>query len=115
MKTIKIISISIIIIMMTGFTIYAKDNKKTDQKNELKSMLAKYVKYPAFATKNLEEGSVFVQFTITEEGKIEINTMNYFNAELGKYVKECLGKIEINKNDISIGKIKAIKFDFKLL
>ena len=97
------------------FTVNAKDCSKINQKNELKTMLAKHIKYPAFATKNHEEGSVLVQFTVTEEGKIEVNTMNYFNAELGKYVKECLGKIVINKDDISIGKTKAIKFDFKLL
>lgn len=115
MKTIKIISISIIILIMTGFTVNAKDCSKINQKNELKTMLAKHIKYPAFATKNHEEGSVLVQFTVTEEGKIEVNNMNYFNAELGKYVKECLGKIVINKDDISIGKTKAIKFDFKLL
>ena len=115
MKTIKIITIAIVVVIMTGFATYAKGNNKTVQKNELKSMLAKEVTYPSFATENFQERSVLVQFTVNEEGKIEINAMNYFDVELGEYVKKCLGKIAVEKDDISIGKTQAIKFDFKLL
>ena len=53
MKTMKIVSIAILIIMMTGFTSSAKDNNKTTQKNELKTILAKQVNYPSFAMENL--------------------------------------------------------------
>ena len=49
MKTIKIISIVLVIIIMSGFTTYAKDNNKTAQKNDLKTILAKEVKFPTFA------------------------------------------------------------------
>ena len=31
------------------------------------------------------------------------------------FQKKCLGKIAVEKDDISIGKTQAIKFDFKLL
>ena len=115
MKTIKIISIAIVIIMMTGFTTYAKDNNKNVQKNELKSILAKEVKYPAFASENFQEGSVLVQFTVNEEGKIEIEAINYLDVELGEHVKECLKKVVIDKDDVNIGKTQAIKFEFKIL
>ncbi len=115
MKTIKIITIAIVIIMISGFTTYAKDNSKTVQKNELKSKLSKQVKFPFFAIENFQESSVLVLFTVNKEGKIDIETMNYLDVELGNYVKDCLGKIVVEKNDISIGKTQAIKFDFKLL
>jgi len=115
MKTIKIITIAIVVIMMTGFTTYAKENSETVQKNDLKSILAKQVKYPSFAIENFQEGSVLVQFTVNNEGKIDIETINYLDVELGEYVKERLGKVVVGKNDISIGKTQAIKFDFKLL
>ncbi|NVN94434.1 MAG: hypothetical protein HXX18_04015 [Bacteroidetes bacterium] len=115
MKTIKIISIAIIITMISGFTTFAKDNSKIAQKNELKSILSKKVQYPSFASENLKEGTVLVQFTVNEEGKIVIKEMNYLDVELGEYVKECLGKVVVGKDDISVGKTQAIKFDFKLL
>jgi len=115
MKTIKIISIAILLIMMTGFASSAKDNNKTTQKNGLKTMLAKEVKYPAFAKEKYLEGNVFVQFTVNNEGKIEINAINYLDVELGDYVKECLGKIVVEKEDSTIGKTQVIKFEFKML
>jgi hypothetical protein len=115
MKTMKIVSIAILIIMMTGFTSSAKDNNKTTQKNELKTILAKQVNYPSFAMENFQEGSVLVEFTVNTEGIIEIKAINYLDVELGEHVKKCLGKVVVEKDDISIGKTQAIKFDFKLL
>lgn len=115
MKTIKIISIVLVIIIMSGFTTYAKDNNKTAQKNDLKTILAKEVKFPNFAVEKFQEGSVLVQFTVNTEGKIEINAINYLDVELGEHVKECLKKVVVEKDDISVGKTQAIKFDFKIL
>jgi hypothetical protein len=115
MKTIKIITVAIAILLISGFTTFAKDNNKVVQKNELRNLLSKEVKYPAFASENFQEGSVLVQFTVNEEGKLEIKAINFLDVELGEYVKECLGKIIIEKDDISIGKTQAIKFDFKIL
>lgn len=115
MKTIKVITIAIVAILISGFTTYANDTNKTVQKNQLKSILSKEVKYPAFATENFLEGSVLVQFTVNNEGKIEIDAINYLDVELGEYVKTCLSKIVVEKDDINIGKTHSMKFDFKML
>ncbi len=115
MKTIKIISVAVVILMMTGIASFAKGDNKSVKKNELNGILTKEVKYPLFAKERALEGDVYVLFTVNNEGKIEIDAMNYMDVELGDYVKECLNKIVINKNDIVPGKPKAIKFEFKLL
>ncbi len=112
MKLVKIVTI--VIIMMTGLITYAKDNNKSIEKNELKKVLSKEITYPAFAKRNLQEGVVLVQFTINK-GKIEIEIMNYSDIELGDYVRECLEKIILEKDDNNIGKTYAVKFEFKLL
>jgi hypothetical protein len=115
MKTIKIISIAIVIIMITGFISLAKDNVKTIQKTELKSILEKKVSYPDFKVNNDEGSLVVVQFTVNDEGKLDIQAMNYLDVKLGEYVKNCLLKVVVDKNDESVGKTHIFKFDFKLL
>ncbi|MCX6232362.1 MAG: hypothetical protein NTZ33_12560 [Bacteroidetes bacterium] len=115
MKTLKIISIAFVIIMVTGFISAAKDNDKTVQKSELKKVLQKEVSYPDFVVNDEKTSTVFVQFTVTEEGKIEIKAMNYLDVKLGDYVKECLQKVVVDKNDASVGKTHIYKFNFKEL
>ncbi len=77
MKLIKTVTITIVIMMMTGLITYAKGNNKSIEKDKLKKVLLKEVTYPAFAIKNRQEGIVLVQFTISNKGKIEIEIMNY--------------------------------------
>ena len=115
MKTVKIISIAILIIMVSGFVSFAKDNKKEIQKSELKTVLEKAVTFPDFAIDQDQESTVLVQFTITEEGKVSIQNMNYLDVKLGDYVKECLQKVVIAKDDASVGKTHIFKINFKEL
>jgi hypothetical protein len=115
MKTIKIISIAIVIIMMSGLTAMAKDNEKSIQKSELKNALQKEVRYPDFEIRNEQEATVLVQFTVNEEGKVEIKAMNYLDVQLGDYVKECLKRVVVDKSDISVGKTHIFKINFKEL
>ncbi|MCX6232363.1 MAG: hypothetical protein NTZ33_12565 [Bacteroidetes bacterium] len=115
MKTLKIISIAILIIMVSGFVSFAKDNKKDIQKSELKTVLEKVVTFPDFAIDQDQESTVLVQFTITEEGKVEIKAMNYLDVKLGDYVKECLQKVVVAKDDTSVGKTHIFKINFKEL
>ena len=114
MKAIKIITAAALIIMMTAFSSFAKDNK-TNQKSSLKKVLAKEISYPEFAIETEKEGAVFVQFTISDEGKIIIENMNYEDVTLGDYVKEQLSKVVIDNTDTAIGSTHAMKFDFKLM
>lgn len=114
MKAIKIITGAALIIMMTAFSSFAKDNK-TNQKNNLKKVLAKEVSYPQFAIETEKEGTVYVKFTVDTEGKIVIDQINYEDVTFGDYVKERLSKIIIDTNDPEIGSTHAVKFDFKLL
>jgi len=114
MKTIKIITASTLILMMTAFSSFAKDNE-TNQKSSLKKVLAKEVSYPSFAIETEKEGTVMVQFTVNEEGKVVIERMNYEDVTLGDYVRECLSKVVLDKKDPAIGNSHAIKFDFKLM
>jgi hypothetical protein len=115
MKTIKIISIVIVIIMMSGFASIAKDNEKSIQKSELKNELQKELKFPDFKINTEAESIVMVQFTINEDGKVEIKAMNYLDVKLGDYVKECLKRVVVDKSDASVGKTHIYKINFKEL
>lgn len=113
MKAIKIITAAALIIMMTAFSSFAKDNK-TNEKSSLKNILSKQVSYPEFAIETAKEGTVYVQFTVNNEGKLVIEQINFFDVTFGNYVKEQLSKIVIDSTDAAIGTTHAMKFDFKL-
>lgn len=113
MKAIKIITAAVVIVMISTFSSFAKDNKTTVKSN-LKKEISKQISYPEMAIETKKEGTVFVQFTVSEDGKLLVNQMNYLDVTFGDYVKQRLSKIKIDKNDPEIGSTHTMKFDFKL-
>ena len=61
---------------------------------------------------NGEEGMVLVDFTITKNGQIKINQINYSNKELKDIVISRLENLSIKKNNKYLGKSYIYKFQF---
>ncbi len=113
MKAIKIITAAVLIVMISTLSSFAKDTKTTVKSN-LKKEISKQISYPELAIETAKEGTVYVQFTVNEEGKLVVNQMNYLDVTFGDYVKQRLSKIQIDSNDPAIGSTHSMKFDFKL-
>lgn len=113
MKTTKFLLVLILVAIISG-ELYAKDNK-TENQQSVNSLIKKEIGYPALAIENQIEGTVVVQYRVSEDGKIIIERINYENVILGDYVKERLSKIELDKSVFKSANSQVIKFDFKLI
>jgi TonB family protein len=108
MKT-KILSV-IAVLMLTITFSYAKDAQST-----LQQTIRNEVQYPASALAGHLEGAVFVEFTVTPEGKIEVLNCNSLVGELQSYVFETISEMTVVANPELIGKTFQIRIDFKLV
>jgi len=113
MRTLKFLS-ALLILTLISRELIAKDNKNQNQQS-VKSQIRKEITYPQLAVENQIEGSVVVQYKVSEEGKIVIEKINYENVILGDYVKEILSKIDLDKSFVTNSESQLIRFDFKLL
>ncbi len=112
MRTLKFLS-ALLILTLISRELIAKDNKNQNQQS-VKSQIRKEITYPQLAVENQIEGSVVVQYKVSEEGKIVIEKINYENVILGDYVKEKLSKIDLDKSFVTNSESQLIRFDFKL-
>lgn len=113
MKTLKFLSALFIIALISG-ELFAKDNKNLEQQS-VNCLIKKEISYPPMAIENRIEGTVIVQYRLSEEGKIIVEKINYENVILGDYIKERLSKISIDKSKITCKEPMLIRFDFKLI
>jgi hypothetical protein len=81
----------------------------------VKNFITKQIKYPDFAVKSLNEGKVYVTFTIDEAGKVTVKESNSLNEDLRKYVVDKLNETTVTPNKEYTGKIYSMKFTFELI
>jgi len=112
MKAVKFFAAALILVVLTS-TVKAGDDTKA-VKSQLTQKVTEMVKFPEFAQENLLEGFVYVEFKVSEEGKIEVVRTNTLEPELANYVKEKLQQIVLDSNDVATGKTHYMKFDFRL-
>ncbi|NTW32391.1 MAG: hypothetical protein HGB12_07180 [Bacteroidetes bacterium] len=108
MKT-KIIAI-LAMLMFTFTSTQAKDPKSL-----LTQTINSKISFPTAAVQKHIEGTVFAEFKVAEDGKIEV--VNCFSAqgELQSYVFLTLSGIKVTPDEEIIGKIYSMRFDFKLI
>lgn len=108
MKT-KIIAIAALI-MLTITLAKAKDPQST-----LRQTITEQIKFPSSAVDQKIEGVVFVEFTVSTDGKIEVINCNSLQGELQTYVYEVLSETKVTPDREIAGKTFLMRFDFKLI
>lgn len=102
---------SMLAILMLAITMsYAKDPHST-----MVNIIKDKVKFPPIALENRIEGTVFVEFKVNEQGKIEVINCHSLEGELQSYVFLTLSGISITPEAEIIGKSYLMRFDFQLL
>ena len=71
--------------------------------------------YPKFAQDEQKEDMVMVSFTYTEDGFMDILSINSSDEELNPYIISTLENIRLRDGSVTIGKAYNAKFHFKLL
>lgn len=104
----KILTIAIILILSVT-TVFA-----TCPQSELQQTIKSHIAYPADFIKKLIEGSVFVEFTIKENGIIEVLNSNSLSGDLMVYVVDELSSISLAVSPGLCGQKFLMRFDFKL-
>lgn len=108
MKTKVLIAIAI---MMFAFTAtFAKDPETT-----LRETVRAHIEFPEFTIEQLIEGDVYAEFTVKEDGSIDVLNCFSTQGELQTYVYKELSTIVVNPDPSLIGGTYTMKFEFKLL
>ena len=71
--------------------------------------------YPSFAQDDQLNDVVVVSFTYTEDGFLEILSLNSSDEELNPYLISKLEKIRLKNGSVTIGKAYYARFQFTLL
>lgn len=107
MKTKILIPLAILLLAVTAT--FAKSPK-----TELQQTIKSHIVYPEDLVKKLIQGSVFVEFTIKNDGKIEVLNCNSLSGDLMVYVVDELSSIALNVSPELYGQNFTMRFDFKL-
>ena len=110
MKT-KLIAIAAIL-MLAFSSSYAGFSKSP---SDLEKTIKSEISFPASAIENQIEGSVFVEFTVNDDGSIEVLNCFSEQGELQCYVFSTLSKLKVIPDDEVVGKTYTMRFDFKLI
>jgi len=108
MKTKKIISVLAILMLIITIS-YAKNPMLV-----LQQRINSQIEFPSFAIDKQIEGAVFVEFTVKEDGKIEVLNCSSLQGELQSYVFLKLSAITITPDIELIGEKFLMRFDFIL-
>ena len=102
--------IAIITILVLTFTMSNAKNPEFT----LQQTIYSQVKFPKVAIEKQIEGIVFVEFTVKEDGKIEVINCASLQGELQSYIFQTLSEITVMADPELTGKTFLMKFDFKL-
>lgn len=107
MKT-KIYTTAIALILSVT-SIFAKSPQA-----EMQATIKSHINYPAFLIEKQIQGSVFVEFTIKENGTIEVINSNSLSGDLMVYVVEEMSSITLFPSPELQGQKFLMRFDFNL-
>lgn len=88
---------------------YAKDP------TNLQNIIYSQISFPESAIEKHIEGAVFVEFTLKDDGTIEVINCFSKEGELQCYVFKTLSSMKVTPDVDIIGKIYTMRFDFKLI
>jgi len=105
-KVLSILAVLMLIITMS----YAQNPQK-----ELQNTINKSVTYPVTAREKSVEGSVFVEFTVKDDGSIEVTNCFSVEGELQSYVFNKFSEIKVTPDAEIVGKSYTMRLDFDLI
>lgn len=107
MKT-KITTV-VIILMLFATSIFAKSPQ-----SELQQTIKSHISYPEALIQKQIQGSVFIEFTVKEDGKIEMLNCNSLSGDLMVYVVNEISTITVLSAPELTDQTFTMRFDFKL-
>ncbi|MCF8331199.1 MAG: energy transducer TonB [Bacteroidales bacterium] len=106
----KLFTLAAIIGLLTFTSVYADEDK-----NLVKQTVRQQIDYPEFAIEENLEGTVWVEFTVNESGKIKVGQINSACIPLKNYVLNKLEGMEAFKLVDASKEKYQMYFDFHLL
>jgi hypothetical protein len=107
MKT-KILSV-MFILMATVLTGYAESPQSALQKT-----ISSNVKFPPAAIEKQIEGTVYAEFMVKENGKVEVLNCFSLQGELQSYIYDLLSSTTVSPHPDIRGKTFSMEFEFQL-
>ena len=101
--------------MIIGLLCFTSVHADDDNNSMVKNTVKQAIEYPEFAIEEDLEGTVWVEFTISEKGKINIEKLNSVCAPLREYVAEKLQGIDASGFVEKSQESYRMYFDFHLL
>ena len=107
----KLFTLAMIIGLLSFTTAHADE----DDTAMLKQTVKQAIEYPEFAVEENLEGTVWVEFSLTEDGKIKVEQLNSDCIPLKNYVLEELDGMDASKFVDAKKEKYQMHFDFHLL
>lgn len=80
----------------------------------LRQTINSKIHFPPSASEIQVEGTVFVEFKVNEDGKIEVLNCRSWQWQLQTYVFQTLSNMTVTPDPGLTGKVYTMRFDFKL-
>jgi len=116
MKT-KFITLLALIVMGLVSQGFASEKTATSKANEEVAKVVKAkIQYPSFLKADgVKNAQVLVEFTINENGTLNVLNTNETDKRVKDYVMEQLENIQVQDADTEEGEIYVLKLNFRLL
>jgi hypothetical protein len=105
---------NILIILIFFSVAMTKSFASSDTVSILRSEILKNIDLAKVAAEMQQEGAVFAEFIVREDGKIEVLNCHSLQSKLQSYIFEKLSSITITPDPSFVGKTYLMRFDFKL-
>ncbi len=116
MKT-KFITLLALIVMGLVSQGFAGEKTASEKANEEVAKVVKAkIQYPSFLKADgVKNAQVLVEFTINEDGTLNILNTNQTDKRVKDYVMEQMENIQVQDTDTEEGEIYVLKLNFRLL
>lgn len=83
--------------------------------SDLQQTINSQISFPSSAIEKHIEGAVFVEFTVKDDGSIEVLNCFSVQGELQCYVFKTLSELKVTPEANIVGQTYSMRFDFKLI
>lgn len=113
-KLLTLLSLIVLGVVSQGFAAEKVANSKANE--EVAKVVKAKIQFPSFLKADgIENAQVLVEFTVNENGSLNVINTNQTDQRVKNYVMEQLENIQVQEADYEEGEVYVLKLNFRLL
>ncbi|MCF8285119.1 MAG: hypothetical protein K9I48_09090 [Sphingobacteriales bacterium] len=115
MKT-KLMALLTLIVLGVASQGFAAEKNTLTANEEVAKVVKAKIQFPAFLkAEGVKNAQVLVEFTVNENGTLNVINTNQSDQRVKNYVMEQLENIQVQSADYEVGEVYMLKLNFRLL